>query len=188
MGRPKAWLPFGPELLLQRVVRIVSSACRPIVVVSAPGQELPELPEGVIHARDEVEGRGPLQGLAAGLSALPGGIELAFATATDTPFLGPSWIRHLVDRMGVAFDLAMPETDGRYHPLAAMYRVEAVKPAIARLLAADRLRPVFLLNEVRSLVIAADELRAIDPDLATLANLNTPEDHEAALRRAGFVT
>ena len=47
MGRPKAWLPFGPELMLQRVVRLVGTVARPIVVVAAPGQDLPELPAGV---------------------------------------------------------------------------------------------------------------------------------------------
>jgi molybdopterin-guanine dinucleotide biosynthesis protein A len=186
MGRPKASLPFGPELLLPRMVRIVSAVCRPIVVVAAPGQDLPDLPAGVIHARDEIEGRGPLQGLAAGLDALPDGVDLAFATATDAPFLDPAWILHLIDRVGVDFDLAMPEADGRLHPLAAVYRVGAVRPAIARLLAADRLRPIYLLDEVRGRVVPADDLRAIDPDLATLANLNTPEEYEAALRRAGF--
>ncbi|MGZ6054814.1 MAG: molybdenum cofactor guanylyltransferase, partial [Isosphaeraceae bacterium] len=43
MGQPKAWLPFGPERMLQRVVRLVSTVTGPIVVVAAPGQELPSL-------------------------------------------------------------------------------------------------------------------------------------------------
>ena len=60
MGRPKAWLPFGPERLLQRVVRLVSTAADPVAVVAAPGQDLPELPRSVVVARDPVSGRGPL--------------------------------------------------------------------------------------------------------------------------------
>ena len=44
MGRPKALLPFGPEVMLERVVRILSAVARPIVVVAAPDQELPPLP------------------------------------------------------------------------------------------------------------------------------------------------
>ena len=39
MGRPKAWLPFGDELMLQRVVRILGEVVNPIVVVAAPGQD-----------------------------------------------------------------------------------------------------------------------------------------------------
>jgi molybdenum cofactor guanylyltransferase len=53
MGVPKAWLPFGPERLLQWVVRLVGVVSRPIVV-AAPGQELPELPTGVSIVRDPV--------------------------------------------------------------------------------------------------------------------------------------
>src|SRR4051812_5666466 len=87
MGRPKAWLPFGPEVLLQRVVRLVSTVSSPIVVVAAPEQETPALPVNVRLVRDAETGRGPLQGLAAGLSALPPDVEFAFATATDAPFL-----------------------------------------------------------------------------------------------------
>ena len=71
MGTSKALLPFGPETMLQRVVRILSSVVSPIVVVAAPAQELPDLPAHVIVTRDEREGRGPLEGLRAGLKATP---------------------------------------------------------------------------------------------------------------------
>ncbi len=62
MGQPKAWLRFGPEFMLQRVVRLVSSVVGPIVVVAAPGQELPELPETVFVARDPERGAGRCKG------------------------------------------------------------------------------------------------------------------------------
>src|SRR5689334_21043921 len=97
MGVPKAWLAFGPERLLQRVVRLVGTVARPIVVVAAPGQELPELPADVSIVRDPIAGRGPLQGLAAGLAALPDSLELVYATATDVPFLEPRWITRLAE-------------------------------------------------------------------------------------------
>ena len=92
MGRPKAWLPFGEERLLQRVVRLVDTVARPIVVVAAAGQELPDLPAEVAIVRDPVGGRGPLAGMAAGLGALTDPVELVNATATDVPFLEPRWI------------------------------------------------------------------------------------------------
>ena len=56
-------LPFGDEFMLQRVVRIVSGVVAPVVVVAAPDQDVPPLPEDVIIARDAERGRGPLQGL-----------------------------------------------------------------------------------------------------------------------------
>src|SRR3712207_5253303 len=63
MGQAKAWLPFGPELMLQRVVRLLGQAVQPIVVVAAEGQDLPPLPPKTEVVRDAVSDRGPLEGL-----------------------------------------------------------------------------------------------------------------------------
>ena len=90
MGMPKAKLPFGPELMLPRVVRLLQDVVGPIVVVAAPGQELPELPAEVITTRDEREGRGPLQGLHAGLIAIQNRVDAVFATSCDVPLLPAS--------------------------------------------------------------------------------------------------
>ena len=46
MGTAKAMLPFGDELLIQRVVRIVGSVVSLVVVVASPGQSLPEWAHG----------------------------------------------------------------------------------------------------------------------------------------------
>jgi molybdopterin-guanine dinucleotide biosynthesis protein A len=182
MGQPKAWLPFGPERLLQRVVRLVSKGIDggPIVVVAAAGQDCPPLPSSVTIVRDEVAGRGPLQGLAAGLAALPETVELAYASATDVPFLEPAWIGRLHELIG-ACDLAIPFAEGYHHPLATLYRRAAILPAIDALLAAGRLRPVFLMEHVRVRIVTAEELRAVDTDLKTLRNLNAPDDYQRAL-------
>lgn len=176
MGRPKAWLPFGGEFLLQRITRIAAEACSPIVVVAAPDQELPNLPDHVLITRDPVSHRGPLQGIAAGLAALPIEVDLAYATATDAPFLVPAWVRRLSELIGDA-DLAIPKIAGFLQPMAALYRRANVRPAAERLLAADRLRPVFLADEVATRVVEEHELRGVDPLLQTLHNLNTPLDH-----------
>ena len=51
MGRPKAWLPFAGELMLPRILRLLGEAVGPLVVVAAPGQDLPPLPEHVAVVR-----------------------------------------------------------------------------------------------------------------------------------------
>src|SRR5437016_2971467 len=83
MGSAKAWLPFGDELMLPRVVRVLAEVVAPIVVVAAPDQEVPPLPSGVTIARDPEEGRGPLQGLAVGLTALDGRCDAAYLSSCD---------------------------------------------------------------------------------------------------------
>src|SRR5215216_3969334 len=96
MGRPKAWLPFGDEVLLQRVVRILSAVVDPIVVVAAPDQELPSLPPATLIARDDREYLGPLNGLATGLSALRGRADVAYLSSCDVPFLRAAFVQRVV--------------------------------------------------------------------------------------------
>ncbi len=184
MGLPKATLPFGDELMLERVVRLLSSVVSPIAVVAAPEQELPPLPAGVIVARDEVAGRGPLQGLMAGLSALAPHCDAAYATSCDVPLLVPAVVRLMIDRLG-AHDIAVPVEGQFHHPLAAVYRTRVV-PVIAELLAADQLRPVFLYDRVATCRVNVSDLAAVDPGLVTLKNLNRPEDYLTALAEEGL--
>ena len=180
MGRPKAWLPFGSELMLPRVVRLLGEAVSPVVVVAAPGQDVPPLPAEITIVRDEEKGRGPLQGLAAGLAALAGQAEAAYLSSCDVPFLRPAFVRRLVELMG-AHAVCVPRAGGYHHPLAAVYRL-GVAEAVRRLLTEDRLRPFFLFEAVPTRVVEPAELADVDATLQTLRNLNTPADYEAALR------
>jgi molybdopterin-guanine dinucleotide biosynthesis protein A len=184
MGRAKAWLPFGPEFMLQRIVRILSRVASPIVVVAATGQDVPDLPPDVEIARDEHEALGPLAGLAVGLAVLGDRVEAAYASSCDVPLLQPAFVAAVIAALG-DHDLAIPR-DGQYHhPLAAIYRPRLV-PTIRELIAANRLRPLHLLERSRAREIDVAELRHADPELSSLRNINTPEDYAAVLREAGF--
>lgn len=184
MGRPKAMLPFGPETMLQRVARLVGEAVRPVVVVAAPGQELPELGPAVRVVHDRRAGRGPLEGIRAGLETFGDEAEAAFVTGCDVPLVVPDFVRRMVE-LATGFDVAVPHVGGRDEPLAAVYRT-SVLPQIEALLAADRLRPAFLFDQVRTRRVTPDELTDVDPQLASLANVNSPAEYAAVLRRAGF--
>jgi molybdopterin-guanine dinucleotide biosynthesis protein A len=184
MGLDKASLPFGPERMLPRVVRLLAQVVSPIVVVAAPGQELPPLSDDVIVARDEREGRGPLEGLLAGLTAIAPHTNAAYATSCDVPLLVPDFVRTIIARLAEN-DIAVPVEGQFHHPLAAAYRTSVI-PVISDLLAADRLRPVFLFERVSTCRVSVSELAAVDPRLSTLKNLNRPEDYLAALAEAGI--
>ena len=183
MGTSKALLPFGPETMLQRVVRLLGGVVAPIVVVAAADQELPPLPSGTIVTSDEREGRGPLEGLRAGLKALPEPVGAAYVTSCDVPLLVPGFVVQMLE-LAQGYDAAVMEIDGFTHPLSAVYR-RTTLPVVEDLLANDRLRPLFLFQAVRTRRIAPAEMTA-DPDLQTLRNLNTREDYEQALADAGF--
>ena len=183
MGVAKATLSFGPETMLQRVVRLLGTVVSPIVVVAAVGQDLPDLPSTASIARDEREARGPLEGLRAGLKALPVAVDAAYVTGCDVPLLVPAFVQRMIDLLE-GYDIAVMEIDGFTHPLSAIYR-RTTLPHIESLLAGDRLRPVFLFDAVRTRRVKPEEMVAADPELRTLRNLNTREDYLAALAEAG---
>src|SRR3954454_19953664 len=97
MGTPKAALEWHGSTLLRHVVGLVARGVEgPVVVVRAAGQALPSLPAGVEGAQGAREGRGPLQGLAAGLAAVSGRAEVAYASSTDAPLLHPEFVRRVL--------------------------------------------------------------------------------------------
>jgi molybdenum cofactor guanylyltransferase len=192
MGTPKAALEWHGSTLLRRTAGIIARTTNgPVVVVRAAGQDLPELPESVMVVEDPLEGKGPVQGIAAGLAALTGLADVAFISSTDMPFLHPAFIRRVIGVMqgGDGPDVALPVARGYKQPLAAAYRVSLAAPA-ARLVKEDRLRPAFLFDECRvqaldDAALRADPvLAALDPDLDSVLNVNTPEDYAAARARA----
>jgi molybdenum cofactor guanylyltransferase len=189
MGSPKAALEWHGSTLLRRITGLVARGIDgPVVVVRAPGQELPALPASVEVIEDAREGRGPLQGLAAGLAALEDEAEVAYASSTDAPLLHPAFVRRVVGALDADVDVVLPRAGGFPHPLAAAYRT-ALRPLVERLLDANRLRPAFLFDECRVLRLDEDALlgdaalAAADPELDSVLNLNEPADYEAARAR-----
>lgn len=183
MGRDKATLPFGPELMLQRIVRLLSEEVdsSAIAVVSAKGQILPPLPPEIRVVCDENPGRGPLEGLAAGLKAMPDHVDAVYATSCDVPLMATRFVRAIFDHLG-NHEIAVPVEGQFHHPLAAVYRPR-VLAVVQQLLAANKLRPRFLFDEVDTMEVDVESLRVFDPMLSTLMNLNHPEDYEKALKQ-----
>ncbi len=186
MGRAKALLPFGDELMLQRVCRILREVVPRLFVVAARKQELPKLPPDVIIVRDEYESLGPLAGIATGLGAARATCDAAFVTACDVPLLNPAFIELMFELL-TDHAAAVP-TDGEHvHVLSGVYRTE-LEATARQLLNDDRRRPLFLIEESNALLVPDSDLRNVDPQLHSLRNTNTPDDYSAALRVAGFGT
>jgi molybdopterin-guanine dinucleotide biosynthesis protein A len=175
MGTAKAAIPWGEGTLLSRAVGALRPAVGRVVVVRAPGQALPPLPGDVAVVEDARPGRGPLEGLLAGLRTLGPG-EVAFALAVDLPFADAGAAAAVVAALGSGADAAVPRAGGRPQPLCAAYRAE-VAPAAAALLDAGRPRMADLLAAIR---VTWVEAAALPRGAASLVNVNTPEELAAA--------
>ena len=186
MGTPKAALEWHGSTLLRRTVGILARATGgPVVVVRAPGQQLPELPGHTTIVDDPREGKGPVQGIAAGLKALQDRADVAFVSSTDMPFLHPAFVRRVLSAVLEGADVGLPVARGYPQPLAAAYRTTLADLA-ERLVREDRLRPAFLFEQCA--VTRLDEaalkddpvLAALDPGLDSVLNVNEPDDYAKA--------
>jgi molybdopterin-guanine dinucleotide biosynthesis protein A len=125
-----------------------------------------------------------MEGLLAGLSALPPEVESAYVTSCDVPLLSVGFVTFMLASLGDA-DAAVPVEERFLHPLAAVYRPR-ILPVVRELIAQDQMRPSLLFERVPTRRVPVAALRAVDPELRTLANLNRPKDYHAALASAGF--
>lgn len=186
MGRDKANLPFGPETLLQRVVRLVGETKQldHVVVVAGRSQQAPPLPPETAVLRDDDDYLGPLSGVAIGMRALVGKVDAAYATGCDVPLLAPKFVERLFELLGDN-DAVVPSDAQGMHPLSAVYRV-SVLDRVESLLAAGERSLRALLESLSAQTVDAEQLRQFDPRLASLRNVNSPEEYVAALAVAGL--
>ena len=156
-----------------------------MIVVCAPGQELPPLPAWIELVHDEQPGLGPLAGLAAGLSAAAAQAALAVVCAVDAPLAHPEVFAALLAELGDA-PAAVPHSEGRAQPLFAAYRSELGALAGELLIAGERRAAALgeragALAVERSGLLAHSGVAAFDPELASLLSLDDSEAYARAL-------
>jgi molybdopterin-guanine dinucleotide biosynthesis protein A len=177
MGRDKGALPFGGETTTGRVVRLVRLLTPDVVAV---GHAAPEASPPVRTAGDP--GEGPLVALGVGLAAVTGTHVLL--VACDMPLVRPPLLGRLVELLGNC-DACVPRVGGIPVPTCAVYAGRLDVVVTATLEQGERsLRA--LLDRVSVRWVDEPELRALDPDLDSFLDCDTPEDYARALRIAGL--
>ena len=187
MRRPQQ--PYGPAESVAAVRRRTHAAARrPSARRSRrsryrrgrSGQDVPPLPENIAVVRDDKEGRGPLQGLAAGLNALHGRVDASYfvvvrrAVSTAGVRAPPHRLDGRRDDMRSARRRPLPSAGRRLSPGNRGRRDSPSWPKID-------CAPYFLFDAVPTRMVEAAELADVDPTFETLRNLNTPEEYEAAI-------
>jgi molybdopterin-guanine dinucleotide biosynthesis protein A len=185
MGADKAWLPFGEEYLLQRVVRVVKEIAGPVVVAASQGQVLPLLPGGVAVTRDVYENAGPLAGLSVGLAALEDSCDTTLVVACDHPLITPDFLASLIWSLRRDDSAIVPMRGDRHYALLAAYRVWVRRHVDANL-KARRYRLVDFLNECNATMIDIADLCDDAVDTGVFMNVNEPTAYEQALDVLGL--
>lgn len=178
MGRDKALMPWGAGTLLDHAIARLKEVAPDVRVLS--GADIRYTDRGIPVVTDGVPGSGPLGGLLAALESLEDQ-GLALFLAVDLPHVPVALLRHLA-RLATGHDVVIPVRPRGAEPLCAVYRRSCVGAIRERLAAEDRKMTGFLgamrVREVGEVEIA----RFGEPDVL-LANVNTPEDYQAARER-----
>lgn len=121
--------------------------------------------------KDIFPDKGSLSGLYTGLFQSMS--EYGFVTACDMPFLNEKLIRHFLSYRG--YDAVVPVVKGKYEPLFSLYSKSCL-PVFKAHLEENNLRIQNCIQMLKVKSIKEDELRVLDSSLASLMNINTPEE------------
>jgi molybdopterin-guanine dinucleotide biosynthesis protein A len=181
LGRDKASEILLERSLLQRVVDRLDSVVDEIVVVKAPGQDLPATvsttPVRVVE--DAYPGTGPLGGVYTGLISMEA--PSAVAVACDMPVLQPALLRELL-RLLPGHDLVAPIKESLPEPLCTAYATSCTD-TIRRKLDAGEYKASGYFDEVDALLLESEAWQQFDPDGLSFLNIN----HEDELDRVRHV-
>ena len=180
MGTDKAQLFLGGQQFVARIALALCSITRQVSVVGDKGLRMdgswPRVPD--VHPN-----WGALGGLHAALSSSRA--TWAAIVACDLPFVkGELFVR--LASLREDYDAVVPvQADGRRQPLCALYRVAACVDLAQQMIASGERRPRALLSQVRTRLVAQEELADLSGSQDFFSNINTPEDYARAQALVG---
>jgi len=174
MGRDKASLPAGDGTLIEHLAHRLAPAVDETIV--AGGSVRPTLP-GVRMVEDRHPGLGPLAGMHAGLAAAR--YPHVWVVGCDLPDTDPALAQLFLGFAG-GYEAVVPSIDAEPQGVCALYD-RALASRIEGLLASGERRVKALLAASNVRYVTPEELRAVDPELRSFRNINTPADYEAWL-------
>jgi molybdenum cofactor guanylyltransferase len=128
---------------------------------------------------------GPLPALAHGLRAATG--EVCLLVASDMPFISREAFAYLLRlQASTGASAVVPLVEGFIESMHSVVARLATIEAIDRAQASGERRLFKVLELLQPRLVSSEELRAIDPELRTLFNVNTPGDLTQAEALAGL--
>jgi molybdopterin-guanine dinucleotide biosynthesis protein A len=180
-GQNKAFIRIGGKRIVDRLLEVYRRVFDQIILVTNDPAAYMDIDALIVS--DHYSVRSSLNGLHAGLFAAAH--EYAFFTACDTPFVKGTLIQGILNRVERQADIVIPSTSAGYEPMFALYKKTCL-PAMVQQLEQGRLKIQGLFRKVRVKTVDEPDLRAMDAELISFFNINTPEDlvqAEAFLRK-----
>jgi len=176
-GQPKGCLVVGGRRIVDRQLEALRAVFDQVFMVA--NDPAPWVGLGIEIVPDRLPGSGPLAGIDAAIGALGSNGDSVVCVEGDMPFFDPRALLLLRDHPPA--QAVVPRVQGRPDPLFARY-ARSCAPFISRALAEGRLKTMALLEELEVAYLEEAGLRALDPALRFLTNINTPEDLVRAQR------
>jgi molybdopterin-guanine dinucleotide biosynthesis protein A len=170
MGRDKGLVQLAGKPLIEHILQRIDGLGDEVLITTNRPQDYTYL--GVELKSDPIPGAGALMGLQTALRAARG--SHVFVLACDMPFVNRHLVQYMISLASQA-DVVVPQTDGIYEPLHAVYSRECL-PAIEASLREGDTRVISFYRQVRIREITEVEMTRFDPQLMSFYNINTPED------------
>ena len=169
-GGDKALLEVDGRPMIERTVLLFEKLFSHRMIVTDKHADYAFL--GIRTISDLIPGLGVLGGLFTALFFCE--TQRVFVVGCDMPFLREDVVRLLVDR-SPKWDVVVPNIGSYYEPLHAVYS-EKCFPHIETVLRRGGRKIVDFYDKVRVRPVPEADIRALDPELKSFRNVNTPED------------
>ena len=172
-GKNKGFLEVGGRSILNRLLESLQPAFEEILLVIREPRLYAEYPVEIVT--DLYEDRSSLTGIHAAMVSARA--AFGFVVPCDTPFLQPGIIRMLIHALEPELDVVVPLINDHYEPLCAIYSKRCV-PVIETQLRRKDYTIYNFFDRVRVKTLSTDEIKAVDPQLLSFFNVNTPEAYQ----------
>ena len=176
MGADKSLAELAGKPLIQHVLACVQQLNMPVVLVTDKPEQFSQFQIEMVS--DILPGNGSLGGIYSALMSST--TPFTLCVACDMPYLNVTLLTYLLS-LRIGFDAVVPMINNQPQGLHAIYHRRAAAP-IRDLMNRNELRISGVFDHLRVRLVGEAAIHAIDPELRSFTNLNTPEEL-ARLRR-----
>ena len=168
MGQSKAFLEINGKPFIQYCIDVLTPYVDEIIVVSDNAQ-FDTFP--ITRIEDDIKNAGPLSGLYSGLNYSKTAYNLVLSC--DVPFVKDSLMQKLVEAIDHETDVVQTESEGRTHPLVALYKKDCA-PTLKTQLEKGERRLRIAVKLLKGKILYLNETEA-----SQVRNINTPSEYKA---------